>query len=482
MVRLSIPVALAELGWMLQGVVDVIMVGRLGPAAIAAVALGNALYYAPSLFGLGLLLGLDTVIARSYGEHDFDSCHRWLAQGVYIALAASPVLMVLLFGMAGLAGHFGVRPELVPPAAGYLRMLLWGTLPLLLYAALRRYLQAVGQVRVITLTFVFANLTNWGANYVLINGKLGFPAMGVRGSALSTVLSRVLMAAMLLGFAWAHERRRGHPLFAHWAAPHLRQVRQLLRLGLPVATQLLLEVGAFAVATVLAGRISADALAAHQIALNYAAVAYMVPLGVSSAAAVSVGHALGAADPAKARRAALLALALGIGFMLCAATVFLAIPHALTLVYTHDARIAALVRPLLVLAALFAIFDAVQIILTGALRGMGLTRVPMLANLIGYWAVGLPVGIVLAFHGTVWHRTPSSPYGILGIWSGLTLALVLIACMLASYWNDRSRRLVLHTTAPQEEPTTLAPRPPHSPTPTENCARPGVPSHPPPRR
>ncbi len=447
MVRLAVPVALAELGWMLQGVVDVIMVGRLGPVAIGAVALGNALYYAPSLFGLGLLLGLDTVIARSYGERNFDACHRWLAQGVYIALAVSPLLMLLLFGISGIAAKLGVSPELVAPAAGYLRVLLWGTLPLLLYAALRRYLQAVGQVRVITLTFVFANLTNWGANYVLINGKLGFPAMGVRGSALSTVLSRLLMAAMLLGFAWAHERRRGHPLFAHWAAPHLRHLRELLRLGMPSAVQLLLEVGAFAVATVMAGHISADALAAHQIALNYAAMAYMVPLGISSAAAVSVGHALGAADPAKARRAGLLALGLGIGFMVCAAAVFFSIPHALTLVYTNDVRIAALVRPLLVLAGLFAIFDAVQIILTGALRGMGLTRVPMFANFVGYWLVGLPVGMVLAFHGLVRHRTAFSPYGVLGIWAGLTIALVLIACMLCAYWNSRSRRLILRGVA-----------------------------------
>ena len=446
MVRLAVPVALAELGWMLQGVVDVIMVSRLGPVAIGAVALGNALYYAPSLFGLGLLLGLDTVIARSYGEKDFDACHRWLAQGVHIAVAIAPLLMLLVFGISGIAGRIGVRPELAAPAAGYLRVLLWGTLPLLLYAALRRYLQAVGQVRVITLTFVCANLANWGGNYVLIHGKLGFPVMGVRGSALSTVLARLLMSAMLLGFAWIHERRRGHSLFARWDLPRISQVRHLLRLGLPVAMQLMLEVGAFAVATILAGRISANALAAHQIALNYASMAYMVPLGVSAAAAVSVGHALGAADHAKARRAALLALALGVGFMCCAAAVFLAIPHALTRVYTHDERIAALVQPLLVLASLFAIFDAVQTILTGALRGMALTRVSMLANFIGYWIIGLPVGVVLAFHGLVLHRTASSPYGVLGVWAGLTLALVLIACILLRYWNDRSRRLITRHT------------------------------------
>lgn len=437
MVRLALPVVLAELGWMLQGVVDVVMVGRLGPVAIAAVALGNALYYAPSLFGLGLLLGLDTVIARSHGEGDFDARHRWLAQGVYIAFAISPVLMLVVFGLSLETGHFGVKTELISPAIGYLRILLWGTLPLLLYAAARRYLQAVGQVAVITWAFVVANLSNWGLNYILINGRLGLPAMGVRGSALSTVLSRVLMAAMLFGFAWKHERRRGHPLFARWAAPHLAQIQHLLRLGTPVAFQLLLEIGAFAVATVLAGRISADALAAHQIALNYAAIAYMVPLGISSAAAVSVGHALGAGNPLLARRSAWLALGLGVAFMLCSATLFLTLPRTLTALYTRDPRVVAVTAPLLALAALFAIFDAVQIILSGALRGMALTRVPMLANLFGYWIVGLPLGILLAFHLRVGPLT-----GVIGIWTGLTLALIVIALTLFFYWQSRSRALI----------------------------------------
>ncbi len=437
MVRLALPVVLAELGWMLQGVVDVIMVGRLGPVAIGAVALGNALYYAPSLFGLGLLLGLDTVIAQSYGKGDHDGCHRWLAQGVYLALIAAPAMMLLLFAMSLATAHFGIKPELVAPSTGYLRVLLWGTLPLLLYAAARRYLQAVGQVTVITWTFVLANLVNWGANEVLIYGRLGLPAMGVRGSALSTVLSRVLMASALFALAWRHERRRGHPLFAHWDRPHIRQLRRLLQLGLPTAVAIVLEVGAFGLATVLAGRISATALAAHQIALNYAALAYMVPLGISSAAAVAVGHALGAGSPARARRSSWLALALGIGFMLCSATVFVSIPHALTTLYTRDARVDALTRPLLALAALFAVFDAVQTILAGALRGMGLTRIPMVASLVSYWIAGLPLGILLAFHAHLPALT-----GVTGIWAGLTAGLVVNAVMLLFYWNSRSRRLL----------------------------------------
>ena len=432
MVALALPVVLAELGWMLQSVVDVIMVGHLGPVAIGAVALGNALYMAPSLFGIGLLLGLDTVVSQAFGRNDHEACHRWLAQGVYMAAVATPPLMLAVYLVTANLFRFGVAPSLIAPSVAYGDTLLWGTLPLLLYAAVRRYLQAVGEVRVITVTFAVANLSNWAFNYVLINGKFGFPAMGVRGSALSTVISRILMAAMLFFFAWNYERRRGHPLFEHWARPASSAMRELLHLGAPVAFQIVAEVAAFGVATVLAGRFSADALAAHQIALNYAALAYMVPLGISSAAAVAVGQATGAGDHPRARLSAKLALGLGVGFMLCSAALFILLPRPLIAVYTRDAPVVAIGIPLLRLAALFAVFDAVQIISTGALRGVGLTRAPMLANLAGYWVVGLPVGMLLAFR---------LGYGVYGLWIGLSLALMLIAVALLLYWRQQSSTL-----------------------------------------
>ena len=251
MVALAVPVVLSELGWMAMGVVDTIMVGRLGPAAIGAVALGNAICYTPSIFGVGLMLGLDTLVSQAYGREDHDECHRWLAQGVYLAcLAAVPIMVGIWLASLGFT-HFGIAAEVAVPASGYLRLLNWGTLPLLLYGATRRYLQGVGQVRVITLTYVLANLVNWFGNWVLIYGKLGFPALGVNGSAISTAISRVIMAAALLGFAWRYERSRGHPLFRHWAAPQVARLKGLLQLGAPAAGQILIEVGAWNLATFL---------------------------------------------------------------------------------------------------------------------------------------------------------------------------------------------------------------------------------------
>ena len=236
-----------------------------------------------------------------------------------------------------------------------------------------------------------------------IYGKLGFPALGVNGSALSTVISRIFIALALLASAWSYERGRGHPLFRHWAAPSLLRLQQLIRLGAPAAGQIILEVGAWNLATFSAGYLDPVALATHSIALNYASISYMVPLGVSAAAAVSVGHAVGAGDPERARRAGWLALMLGTSFMLMAAVVFLVAPRPLIALYTHNPQVLAVGPTLLWVAAAFQIFDGIQTVSTGALRGLGETRVPMFANLVGYWVLGLPLGLLqMCIRDSVW--------------------------------------------------------------------------------
>ena len=434
MIVLAVPVVLSELGWMAQGVVDNIMVGRLGPAAIGAVALGNAVYYTPCLFGIGLLLGLDTLVSQAYGRNDHEDCHRWLAQGVYLACIVTPPLMILIAAASYGFTRFGVIPQVAGLSGGYLRLLNWGTLPLLLYGGTRRYLQAVGQVRVITATYILANLLNWFGDWVLIYGKFGCPALGVNGSAISTCVSRVAMAVALIAFAWRYERKRGHPLFRHWAPPQIQRLRRLVRLGGPAAGQIVLEVGAWNLSTFAAGYLTPVALATHAIALNYASISYMVPLGVSAAAAVSVGQAVGAGDPARARRAGWLALALGTSFMCLAGIVFFVAPRPLISLYTSDPRVLAVGPGLLWIAAAFQIFDGIQTVSTGALRGLGETRGPMIANLVGYWVMGLPLGLTLCF---------VLRWGIYGMWIGLTLALIVISLTLLARWNRDSTRLAL---------------------------------------
>ncbi len=429
LLALAIPVALSEIGWMTMSIVDVVMVGKLGPAAIGAVGLGNAIYYAPAIFGIGLLLGLDTMVSRSWGARDFDQCHRWLAQAMYIALAFTPVLMLFILVARVLFTAHGVDPLVGVYTRSYVTLLNWGTLPLLIYGGFRRYLQGVGLVRPVTFALISANLVNLAGNWIFIYGKLGMPTMGVKGSALSTVVSRIYMAAVLVYVAWRHERRRGHPLFAHWPAPDRKRIRSLLDLGVPAASQIILEMAAFGAATIMASHLDPVALATHEIALSCAAYTFMVPLGVSAAAAVAVGHAMGAGNPARARRAGWMALGLGAGFMSVAALAFLVIPRPIIEIYSRDARILAMSVRILTIVAAFQIFDGCQTVATGALRGLGETRFPMLTNFAGYWLFGLPLGATLCF---------PLKWGLPGLWIGLTVALIAIALVLLRRWQSAS--------------------------------------------
>jgi multidrug resistance protein, MATE family len=428
---LAIPVALSEIGWMTMSVVDVIMVGKLGAAAIGAVGLGNAIYYAPAVFGIGLLLGLDTMVSRAWGARDLDQCHRWLAQAMYIALAFTPPLMLFIVAARLLFTAHGVDPLVGTYTRSYVGILNWSAFPLLVYGGFRRYLQGVGMVRPVTFALVSANLVNLAGNWIFIYGKLGMPAMGVKGSALSTVVSRVYMAAVLVYVAWRHERGRGHPLFAHWPAPDWERIRALLRLGVPAACQIIVEMAAFGGVTIMASHLNPVALATHEIALSCAAYTFMVPLGISAAGAVAVGHAIGAGNPARARRAGWMAIGLGVGFMCMTAIAFLLIPRPIIEIYSRDPQILAMGVRILMLVAAFQIFDGCQIIATGALRGLGETRFPMVTSFAGYWLFGIPLGAVLCFR---------MGRGLPGLWLGLTVALIVIASVLLRRWQGASLR------------------------------------------
>jgi len=433
MLSLAIPVIFAELGWMSMSVVDTIMVGPLGPAAIGATGVGSSAFYTFAIFGMGLLLGLDTLVSQSCGAGDRDDCHRSLSQGVYLALFITPLLMGLFALMPPFFYAFGVNREVSALAGPFVTTLSWGTLPLLLYGAFRRYLQGMGHVRPVMFVLVSANLVNWFFNWLLIYGHWGMPALGVVGSALSTCIARVYMAALLAFFIWWFERNVEPGLASLFRRPDRERLLRLLHLGFPAALQILLEIGAFGSAAVLAGRLTPVALAAHQIALNCAAVTFMVPLGIASAAAVAVGHAIGRGEPHIARKSGYVALGMACAFMSCSALAFLLMPKQILRVYTNDPGVLTIGTSLLALAALFQLFDGTQTVATGALRGLGSTRVPMLINLGGYWFFGIPVGYVLCFR---------YGYGVYGLWCGLTAALIVIASILLYFWNQASREIL----------------------------------------
>jgi MATE family multidrug resistance protein len=428
MLRLAAPLALTEVGWLAMGFVDTVMVGRLpdSATAIGAVSLGSTLFYTIGIFGSGIMLGLDTLVAQAYGAGRLEECHRTLWNALYLALMLSPAVMFAVLACVPLFPRFGLSPALVASTVPFLKALIWSTLPLVLYFALRRYLQAMSIVKPVVFTLVSANLVNLLGNWTLVYGHLGMPPLGVAGSGWSTCISRVYMVVALAVATIYYDRKRNSGLWRASRSLELSRMMALLRLGFPAASQLLAEIGAFTFATFLVGRLGALALAGHQIALNVASLTYMVPLGISSAAAVRVGQGLGARDVHAAARAGWTALLFGAGFMSCSGLMLLTLAHPIARIYTPQPEVVRAGAVLLMVAAVFQLFDGLQVVATGALRGAGNTRTPMLANLFGYWAVGLPLGAWLCFR---WQL------GAPGMWIGLCVALVMIGSVLAVVWQ-----------------------------------------------
>lgn len=428
MATLAAPLVLAEVGWMAMGVVDTMMVGRVGAEAVAAVSLGTMVFYAVGMFASGLLLGLDTLVAQAYGAQDRVDCRRSLVNGVWLAIGLVPIVMAVIAAFPPLLAVFGIDPAVRVVTGPYLWALNWSTPALLGYFAFRRYLQSVNVVRPVTLVLVSANLVNVAGNWLLVFGHWGFPRMGAEGSGWATCLSRFYMAIGLGVVIWRHDHRA---LFEISWRPHWERIRELLRLGMPAALQIGLETGVFATVTVLVGKLGAIALASHQVALMTVSMTFMLPLGISSAASVRVGHALGARDSDAAIRAGWTAMALGAAVMSAAGLALTFFPHWIARSYTPDEGIVVAGAAILQVAALFQLFDGLQIVATGALRGAGDTRTPMLCHFTGYWVIGLPLGALLCFHFGM---------GARGLWIGLTVGLIVIGLILLEGWRRATLR------------------------------------------
>jgi len=434
--RLALPLVLAELGWMSMAIVDTMMVGRLpnSAVAIAAVSLGGILVNVLAMFGGGLLIGLDTLVSQAFGSGQREDCHRSLLHGIYLSLVLTPLLMMPVWLFEPLLRAMSIAPDVIALAVPYSKALAWGTLPLLLYFAVRRCMQAMNMVRPIAFALVTANLINAGGNWILIYGKLGAPAMGTVGSGWSTAWARIYLSAVLISYLLWYDRRHRTRLLHTPIEPDLRRIRRLIALGFPAAMQITLEIGVFALVTALIGRLGAVALASHQIALNTVSFTYMVPLGISSAAAVRVGQAIGRKDPQGAGDAGSTAIFLGAAFMTCMSIVLLIIPRWIARAYTPDRAIIHSTIFLLAAGAAFQLFDGIQTVATGALRGLGDTRTPMLCHFTAYWIIGLPLGAWLCF---------TRGWGAFGLWAGLSLALILIGIVLLVVWRRSVSQLAV---------------------------------------
>jgi MATE family, multidrug efflux pump len=423
---LAAPLAAANLAQMAMSVTNTVMVGRLGAVPLAAAGLGGMLYFTSGVVLQGILFAVAPLAAQALGTGDRAAAGRIAGAGLVLAVVLALPFVAALTSLDRLLHALGYNAALAGEIGGYLRALAWGAPAFLGFAVLRSLLAALSHTRPVMAVLLVCVAGNAVLNWLLIFGHFGAPAMGVAGSGYASSINQwlilgglALSARMIPGLAGLRMMRNA--LVWNWA-----EMAKILALGLPIGGLRGIEVGVFATAGVLMGLLGASALAAHQLVINCASIGFMVPLGLGQAATVRVAYELGAGRVLAARRAAFVALAFGIGFNCATAMVLLTFPETIITVYLDIADPAnretvEIARQLMAIAALFQVFDGMQVIAAGALRGYRDTMVPMLLATLGYWGVGFSGGWLLAF---------PLGYGAVGLWWGLALGLAVVAVLL----------------------------------------------------
>ncbi len=431
--RLGGPLALGELGWMSTYIVDALMVGRLPHSALAisGSSLGNTIFYAIAFCAIFLLNGLETLIAQAFGREEHNECVYLLVQSFWIVLITTPLVMGGTLGVVALLPRFGTPPDIVAETSRYVHALIWSTAPLLAYMALRRFLQSINDVLLITISLITASLVNFGGDWALLFGHLGAPALGVAGSGWSTVIVRFYMLA-LLGVGFALALRRGHyRITPSMFVPNRPRLRTLLNIGWPSGVENLENLGMSTCLSILCARLGVTLLAAHQVVLDLNAFVYQAAAGLSYATIVRVGQGAGRNNLSQVRRAANASLLLGVSFMAVAAVVFAAFSRFWASKYTTDMNVVAAAAPIFTICAFALVGDTIFVLMSSALTGLGDTRTPLLVDVVWNWGIGIPLGYLLAFR---------FGHGLWGLWIGRGVASVGSGLMLFALWQLRVRR------------------------------------------
>ena len=426
LVRLAVPLAAAQAGTQMMGLVDVAVLGRLGARELAGSGLANAVFFAFSVMGMGMVFGVDPLIAQAVGAGERGRARHLLWQGVWLGLIVSGVLTLVLLAGAWALPLIGSEQELIAPARAYLLVRLLSLVPFLLFFVVRAYLQAHGVTRPMVIAMILANVLNLAGDIVLVFGIEGWvPAFGVAGAAMATVLCTILELVIVV--AAVKKIKMTEPFDAR---PDRAAILQAARVGLPVALQMGAEVGVFALVALLASRLGTLQLAAHQLVIGLASFTFTVALGVSAAGSVRVGIGVGARDPVATRSAGYVAFLCGAGFMGLSALVFALAPRLLTRLITNQENVIAVAIPLMLVAAVFQLSDGVQAVGAGVLRGAGDTKYAFYANIVGHWVIGLPIALLLGFRMN---------FGITGLWWGLCAGLTVVAILLGLRFEKLSR-------------------------------------------
>lgn len=415
---------MAQLSHMAMGFVDTVMAGRVSPDDLAAVAIGSSIWMPVYLALAGILMALTPIVAHHYGAGVYDAIAPVLRQGMWLALVLGIGAFFLLRHMTPLMEVMEIEPKVQQLTLDYLRAIAWGFPPLILYQALRSFSEGLSITRPIMVIGMLGLGLNIPANYVLIYGKLGFPAMGGVGCGWASAL---VMWFLCLGMGAWILRSRGYrflPSLLQVEWPALRQQWRIIWLGAPIGIAFFVETSMFAVIALLVASLGATVVAGHQIALNFTSLLFMVPLSISMAITIRVGQLVGAGEAYQARFSAVSGIAITLGTALLFSTTIFALAPQIAQMYSPDPGVQAMAVTLLLLAALFQISDALQVSAAGGLRGYKDTRIPMLITFVAFWGIGLPLGYILGL--SPWLL---EPLGAAGFWIGLVAGLSAAAAM-----------------------------------------------------
>jgi MATE family multidrug resistance protein len=442
--QLATPVILGQVAVFSMNFVDIIMSGRLPEKdiALAALGVGGAFWSALMMFVIGLLTAVQPSVAQLNGAGKKRDAAALTRQALWIAAVIAIPFWALCFFSEPLLQQFRIDPVIVPVAAGYLRAISWGAPGICLVFLFRFFSEGSGHTRPTMIYGIVGALLNIPLNYVLMFGKLGLPAMGTVGCGYATSIVIWLQFFLLIAYMRSHRHYRPFELFSGFEAPRWSEISQLLHLGLPIAISIFLEGGLFVGAAIFIGRLGPVPSAAHLIAINFSALLFMIPLGLSSAVSVRVGNALGRQDPEAARYAGQIGLLL----VSCQQTLHMIamfiLPTVIVSIYTDDVVVANLAVSLLFFAAIFQLPDGIQICAAGALRGMKDTKIPVLYNFFAYWIVGMSLGYYLTFNVEL---------GPAGMWIGMIFGLTVGAILMTTRFLRLSGRLVHEHVAPDEK-------------------------------
>ena len=436
LLRLAGPIALSQLSFTAMGFVDTIMVGRLGEVALAGVALGNAIYFAILIFGLGVIMGVGPLIAQAFGARADEDVARFARQGLWLATLLTPLGLVATYFSGELLGYLGQSEEVVTVALGYQRVLMWSMWPFLAFGVLRSLLESLNRPLVVTALSLAAVGVNALLNYIFIYGNFGCPALGTVGSGIATSITYALLFVGLALYVMVFSDLRRYRVLQELSVPRLDYLLRLLRVGSPIGVSFGLEVGYFSTTAILVGTLGSTALAAHEMVIQLCSISFMVPLAVGMAASIRVGNLVGAREELLARQAGYIAIALGGGAMLVSAVFFMLSPKPLLALFVGSERVAAgeelvsVAVQLLFYAGAFQIMDGIQTATSGSLRGLKDTFWPMVIGLISYWVVGLGAGYYLM-----------GEHGAAGLWMGIVCGISVAAVLLVTRWRRLSGQL-----------------------------------------